>query len=221
MDRPTRYDGGRETIFRRSESSAFFGREIGLQYVHAHLRYAEALAMMGRADELWRALRVVNPIAVTDLVPGARRRQRNCYFSSSDAAFDTRYDASRDYHKLRRGEVLTDGGWRIYSSGPGIYSNLVIRHLFGLRRYYQWYEFDPVLPKELDGISIELDHNGRRLQYRFKAAGGPTGKIIVNGVPLIDVTSISNPYRRGGLRVGRESFENLLTAQINVVDVYT
>ncbi len=48
MDQPTRYQGGRESVFRRSESAAFFGREIGLQYVHAHLRYAEALAARGQ-----------------------------------------------------------------------------------------------------------------------------------------------------------------------------
>ena len=33
-------------IFRRAESAAFFGREIGLMYVHAHLRYGEALATL-------------------------------------------------------------------------------------------------------------------------------------------------------------------------------
>ena len=147
MDRPTTYAGGTEKTFRRSESAAFFGREIGLQYVHAHLRYAEALAMMGQADELWHALLVVNPIAVTEIVKNARARQRNCYFSSSDAAFSDRYEASKDYEKLRSGEVPTDGGWRIYSSGPGIYTNLVVRHLFGLRRYFDWLEFDPVLPR--------------------------------------------------------------------------
>ncbi|MGH8722028.1 MAG: GH36-type glycosyl hydrolase domain-containing protein, partial [Burkholderiales bacterium] len=38
MDRPVMYHGGLEQIFRRAESSAFFGREIGLMYVHAHLR---------------------------------------------------------------------------------------------------------------------------------------------------------------------------------------
>src|SRR5207244_4787219 len=69
MDRPTQYHGGLERTFRRSESASFFGREVGLMYVHAHLRYAEALAAMGCADELLRALLVVNPIAVTDVLP--------------------------------------------------------------------------------------------------------------------------------------------------------
>ena len=125
MDRPTEYRGGVERTFRRSESAAFFGREVGLQYIHAHLRYAEALAVMGRAEELWRALLVASPIAVTDVVKNARPRQRNCYFSSSDAAFLDRYQASREYDKLRRGEVPVEGGWRVYSSGPGIYTSPV------------------------------------------------------------------------------------------------
>jgi 1,2-beta-oligoglucan phosphorylase len=41
MDRPLKYSGGIEKIFRRAESSTFFGREIGLMYVHEHIRYAE------------------------------------------------------------------------------------------------------------------------------------------------------------------------------------
>ncbi|MGH7000540.1 MAG: GH36-type glycosyl hydrolase domain-containing protein, partial [Stellaceae bacterium] len=44
MDRPVAYRGGPQFMFRRAESSSFFGREIGLMYVHAHLRYAEAMA---------------------------------------------------------------------------------------------------------------------------------------------------------------------------------
>ena len=57
IDRPVAYRGGPETVFRRAESAAYFGREIGLMYVHAHLRYAEAMAVLGEADALWQALR--------------------------------------------------------------------------------------------------------------------------------------------------------------------
>jgi len=49
MDRPLKYSGGIEKLFRRAESSTFFGREIGLMYVHEHIRYAESLALTGRA----------------------------------------------------------------------------------------------------------------------------------------------------------------------------
>ncbi len=61
MDRPVTYRGGPERVFRRAESAAFFGREIGLMYVHAHLRYGEALAALGDADALWEALLLGEP----------------------------------------------------------------------------------------------------------------------------------------------------------------
>ena len=103
MDRPIAYHGGPETIFRRAESAAFFGREIGLMYVHSHLRYAEAMAVLGEAEALWDALLVANPIAVTDRLAHASLRQRNAYFSSSDAAFQDRYQASAAWDRVKAG----------------------------------------------------------------------------------------------------------------------
>src|SRR5205823_525346 len=104
MDKPIAYHGGPETTFRRAESAAFFGREIGLMYVHSHLRYAEAMSVLGVSQALWDALLVVNPIAVTDRLPQASLRQRNAYFSSSDAAFRDRYQASAEWARLKAGE---------------------------------------------------------------------------------------------------------------------
>ena len=54
FDRPIPYRGGLQRHFQRAESSTFFGREIGLMYTHAHLRYAEAMARFGDADALLR-----------------------------------------------------------------------------------------------------------------------------------------------------------------------
>jgi 1,2-beta-oligoglucan phosphorylase len=136
MDRPIAYHGGPETFFRRAESAAFFGREIGLMYTHSHLRYGEAMSDIGEFAALWRALAVANPIAVTDELPHASLRQRNAYFSSSDAAFLDRYQASAEWARVGADSIAVDGGWRIYSSGPGLYANMLIRHAFGLRRQF-------------------------------------------------------------------------------------
>ncbi len=136
MDKPLAYHGGAETIFRRGESAAFFGREIGLMYVHAHLRYAEALSALGDRQGLWDALMVANPIAVAERVNHASLRQRNAYFSSSDAAFRDRYEAYAEWDRAKAGEVAVDGGWRIFSSGPGIYVALVVQHALGARRRF-------------------------------------------------------------------------------------
>jgi cellobiose phosphorylase len=134
MDRPVAYRGGPQTTFRRAESASFFGREIGLMYVHAHLRYAEALAMLGDRDGLLAALDIVNPVGAGKSLPQARQRQRNAFFSSSDAAFADRASGSAEWDRVRTGTIDLEGGWRIYSSGPGIFTNLLVRHGFGKNR---------------------------------------------------------------------------------------
>jgi cellobiose phosphorylase len=48
FDRPLPYRGGLQRHFQRAETSAYLGREIGLMYTHAHLRYAEAMAVSAR-----------------------------------------------------------------------------------------------------------------------------------------------------------------------------
>jgi cellobiose phosphorylase len=109
MSSPIPYRGGVETIFKRAESAANFGREIGLQYVHAYLRYAEAMAKLGDGDALWRALQVVNPVRLDSFLPHAAPRQSNAYFSSSDGDFADRYKAASEFGRLRDGTVAVKG----------------------------------------------------------------------------------------------------------------
>jgi len=157
MDQPVSYRGGVERTFRRAESAAFFGREIGLMYVHAHLRYGEAMAVLGEADALWDALCVANPIGVTACVANAAPRQRNAYFSSSDAAFDDRYDASFRWPRVKAGTIAVGGGWRVYSSGPGLYVGLLVGHALGIRRRFGERVRQPVLPPALRALTLERD----------------------------------------------------------------
>jgi cellobiose phosphorylase len=155
MDRPSAYHGGPEKIFRRAESAAFFGREIGLMYVHSHLRYAEAMSVLGESEAQWNALMVANPIAVTDRLTHASLRQRNAYFSSSDAAFQDRYQASAEWARVKADRIAVDGGWRIYSSGSGLTTNMLIRHVFGVRRWFGERIVKPCLPASQRGLRLE------------------------------------------------------------------
>jgi cellobiose phosphorylase len=155
MDRPSAYHGGPEKIFRRAESAAFFGREIGLMYVHSHLRYAEAMSVLGESEAQWNALMVANPIAVTDRLTHASLRQRNAYFSSSDAAFQDRYQASAEWARVKADRIAVDGGWRIYSSGSGLATNMLIRHVFGVRRWFGERIVKPCLPASQRGLRLE------------------------------------------------------------------
>jgi cellobiose phosphorylase len=169
MDRPVTYHGGPERVFRRAESAAYFGREIGLMYVHAHLRYGEAMAAVGDADALWEALMLANPIAVTERLAQASLRQRNAYFSSSDAAFRDRYAASAEWDRVKAGEIALDGGWRIYSSGPGLYANLLLRHVLGQRRHFGERISAPLLPPALGEVTLAMDLDDRRQHATFAA----------------------------------------------------
>ncbi|HKY93399.1 MAG TPA: hypothetical protein VJM11_20270, partial [Nevskiaceae bacterium] len=132
FDRPMTYHGGPQRLFQRAESATYFGREIGLMYMHAHLRYAQALAHVGDADAFFRALCLANPIGLRALVPSATLRQANCYYSSSDAAFADREQASAEYERVAKATIPLDGGWRVYSSGAGIALGLIVRRFLGL-----------------------------------------------------------------------------------------
>jgi 1,2-beta-oligoglucan phosphorylase len=169
MDRPVAYHGGPEQTFRRAESAAFFGREIGLMYVHAHLRYGEAMAVLREADALWEALLVASPITVTERLAHASPRQRNAYFSSSDAAFPDRYRSSAEWQRVRDGTMAVDGGWRIYSSGPGLYTNVLISHALGVRRRFGERLVEPVLPKSLGRVTLEMVIDGRHDRWDLSA----------------------------------------------------
>lgn len=157
IDRPIAYHGGTETTFRRAESAAYFGREIGLMYVHAHLRYAEAMAVLGEADALFEALRLANPVTVSEELTQARPRQRNAYFSSSDAAFPDRTSAGAEWKRVKDGTIGVEGGWRIYSSGPGLYINILLRYLCGRRRIWGERVSRPLLPASMKDLRLELD----------------------------------------------------------------
>jgi 1,2-beta-oligoglucan phosphorylase len=202
FDRPLPYHGGLQRHFQRAESASFFGREIGLMYMHAHLRYAQALAHVGEAEPFFHALCQANPIGLRELVPSAALRQSNCYTSSSDAAFADRYQAAAEYQRVRQGTIDLDGGWRVYSSGAGILYALVVRHLFGLRLKADALLIDPVLPAALDGMRLNavLLQNDLEVVYRVRGTGCGVTALQLDGRPLAFVEE-ANPYRRGAARV--------------------
>lgn len=216
FDQPMQYRGGPQQLFQRAETSAFFGREIGLMYTHAHLRYVEALAHCGRVEAFFTELNKVNPVGVCERIKAATRRQANCYYSSSDAAFSDRYTAFTDYAQVSAGEIPLDGGWRVYSSGPGLTVSLVLRSLLGLQVARTLLRFDPVLPKALDGLEAELELVGRQslVRYTVEANGVGPLEVMLNGVSL-PFQRLSNPYRVGGVAITLDTIVPHLRVGLN------
>ena len=220
FDRPFPYHGGQQRHFQRAETSTFFGREIGIMYTHAHLRYAEAMARYGDADAFLLALRQANPIDIRSVVPAATARQANCYYSSSDAAFRDRYQAVAEYAKVKTGAVPLDGGWRVYSSGAGITVRLIHECLLGIRRRVWGLVLDPVMPATLDGLRAEIELAGTPVSvvYRTGALGhGPTA-LRLNGAPL-PFEREANPYRTGGAVVVMAALRERLTGTANTLEI--
>lgn len=202
FDRPPTYRGGVMEHFQRAETATFVGREIGLMYVHAHLRWCEAMARWGDPDALWLGLRQVLAPAVEEVVAPARPRQANTYASSSDAACLDRADFAERYAQVVAGEVPLEAGWRIYSSGPGVLLRVISQSLLGVRRRGDRVEVDPVLPSHLDGLTaqVPLDGGVLRVRYHVGARGhGPTSLRLAGAELTTDRTT--NPYREGGVVV--------------------
>jgi CRISPR-associated protein Csx3 len=222
MSEPTPYLGGIERLFKRAETAANVGREIGLQYVHAHLRYAEALAKVGRAEELWWAVQAVNPVDLRAVVANAAPRQSNVYFSSSDADFPDRYEAEKRWTELRPGSVLVHGGWRLYSSGPGLFLHKVRSCLLGLRESFDDVVFDPVLPRALDGLTARMNLCGKTVEVRYAVRDGvhTPKRIVVNGTEIPCARQDANPYRSGGVLVAVRELGGLLNEERNLIEVH-
>jgi cellobiose phosphorylase len=218
MNRPLKYKGGIQTLFQRAESSTFFGREIGLMYVHEHIRYAESLARAGRADAFLKALRQANPVAYRDIVPCGDIRQSNCYYSSSDVTFKNRYEADERYEEIKTGKITLKGGWRVYSSGPGIYIGLIVSRLLGLRAEFGNIIVDPVIPPSLDGFSASIDFMGHPATFIYaikESSFGPKA-ISINDKP-VKFAYEDNKYRQGGAVIPTDQFLAMLNQQENII----
>jgi len=220
MDTTVPYRGGPVRWFRRAEMAAHFGREIGLMYAHAHLRYVEALAKIGRGDELFDNVLKMIPILIGDDVPNAAARQANAYFSSSDGDFKTRYDV--DFAKLKKGSVPVKGGWRIYSSGPGLFIRQILSHFLGIRTSFGHLVFDPVIPARFDGLTYQFDYaKGKALRCVYRTGrkrGCGVSRVTLNGAPL-PTEPLENPYRKAGVKAPLSAFEKRLKPGVNELEI--
>lgn len=211
MDRPAPFQDGITKYFRRGEQAANVGREIGLMYTHAHVRYTQALATLGRERLVTELLRI-SPVGQFGRLDHSAPRQRNCFYSSSDAGFTDRYDFAENFGKLRDGSVPVKGGWRVYSSGPGIYLRQLVHGALGITERAGGVVFDPVLAAEDDGTELGIDLAGvhRRVTLHVVAGDAPV-RVEVGGV-AVEGSEVPAHYRSGGLFVATEQ----LTGDVDV-----
>ena len=220
FDVPVQYNDGKKTSFERSETATFFGREIGLMYTHAHLRFCEVLAHFGKAQEFYNSLLLVLPIGLRERVASSSLRQTNCYYSSSDAYFSDRYVASDEYNLIKVGKVMLEGGWRIYSSGAGIFIKLILSKFLGISILEKEISFDPVMPCSLNGFFVhwKLDEIPIQIRYSIVKQGAGVVSIQVNGQTL-DGRRDQNIHRVGAFVVNKTFLLSLLHSDDNIIEI--
>ena len=221
-EKPIRYTGGTQHYFKRAETSALFGREVGMMYTHAHLRFVEAMAFIGKAGDALHGLRLANPVGVTGLAPLSNVRQSNVYYTSSDADFADRYLAQDHFSWIKAGKVGYKGGWRFHSSGPGVFTNILISSILGLRTQFDDIIIDPVLPRSLDGLVFDYDYKKRKVRYHYhvKTREYSPRSVSINGVPVKTMKRLDHPYREGGIFMPKRDFVRLLNRRQNTIDIY-
>jgi len=114
------------------------------------------------------------------------------------------------FDRLRDGTVAVKGGWRVYSSGPGIYLRQVVQGALGIMERTGAVVFDPVLALEDDGTSISIDLAGSRRTVRYHIEPGDASVRV----------EVAAPYRHGGLRVAGVDLMGPGGTGTGVIDVY-
>ncbi|MEZ9938360.1 cellobiose phosphorylase, partial [Vibrio breoganii] len=128
------------------------------------------------------------------------------------------YSAYDNFDKVKAGEVSVKGGWRIYSSGPGIYLNQLISNVFGLRFERGNLVLDPIVSSRLGTVSMDYEVEGKAVKVVITSAEGQyTPKTIqLNGVD-VPFELQQNRYRTGGAVVESNYLKNKLNESGNVL----
>lgn len=219
MDKVPKYKGGVCEIFKRAEQASNVGREISLQYVHAHIRFIEAMCKLGKNEKVWEGLYKINPINIKEFVKNSDYRQSNCYFSSSDGNFLTRYDFENRFEDLKNGSVKVKGGWRIYSSGPGIFIGNLISNVIGIREEKDRIIFDPILPEKSENFMVKYKILGRDVEIFYKMKNNFVEKILLNGKE-IESKQEGNIYRNNFKSIEKQILLNEFGNEENIFEIF-
>lgn len=198
---PIKYNYGQNTMFMRAETASNFGREIGMQYVHAHIRYCEAMSKIGKNKKLVDGIKTIIPIKIKDKVQNANIRQSNVYFSSSDGDFLNRFDAIYNFDKLKTASVKVKAGWRLYSSGAGIFLRQVYQNLYGIKITKTHIQFDPVMTKELDKTTIKINLNNKQITIEYHIENNKSLIYLIKNNNQEYSKIEKNRYRNCGIKI--------------------
>ncbi len=152
---------------------------------------------------LLTALAKASPVGVETLVPQARPRQTQLLLLLLRRRLRRPLRRPGAVCRAARRHVPLEGGWRVYSSGPGLVLRLVVEVLLGFRARHDGVEVDPVLPAGLDGLVAHVPVAGRSavVRLRGRAARARSASRSPSGGRELALTPLTNPYRDPGVCV--------------------
>jgi cyclic beta-1,2-glucan synthetase len=142
-------------------------RENGGQYTHAATWLVIALARLGRADEAYRLLSMINP--------ASRVRDREV----ADRYRVEPYAVAADIYA---GDKAGRGGWTWYTGSSGWLYRACVEAVLGISRRGDRLHVSPVLPTSWDGYRATVRLNGT--SYRVTVQRGMKPVVEVDGQPV-------------------------------------
>jgi cellobiose phosphorylase len=97
---------------------------------------------------------------------------------------------------------------------------MVITRLLGIRIEFGNIIIDPVLPMNMDGLSVSLNLKGFPITINYSVKFDSFGPkvIVVNGERIL-FSYEENKYRQGGSVIAEAQFLKYLNKQENIIDI--
>ena len=120
---------------------------------------------------------------------------------------------------MKKGNVNVKSGWRIYSSGPGIYINQIITNVLGIREMSDRVIFDPIIPKSFNDLKLKYKILNKDVKIIYKINGGiRIEKIILNGEE-IETINEENIYRNNFKSISKSILKDKLKNKENIIEI--
>ncbi len=93
--------------------------------------------------------------------------------------------------------------------------------MLGLRTWFDDMVLDPVLPRRADGLTLDLEYEGRAVRWLYHVTGDGFSprEVRVNGQRLPADQYLDNRYRPGGLLVSKRAVGDALDRAENLVEI--
>jgi cyclic beta-1,2-glucan synthetase len=146
-------------------------RENGGQYTHAATWVVLALAEMGRGDDAYRCLSLLNPVNHALDRAASDKYRVEPYVVAADV-YGNAHDLGR-------------GGWTWYTGSAGWLYRAAIEGILGIRRVGDRLHVRPALPSGWEGFEAQVSIDGTAYKIAVtKPAGGTAHSVSVNGTVL-------------------------------------